>query len=172
MGPSPFEGDINTAPVVLLLANPSSADVRLGDHRAPDCEWPLHGLGPSASEPLQRWWSKRLRHLMQAANVSMQDVSRSVAALQLNPWASEAFYSGFKGESRKIQFEIAQSIMMRGAVLVLMRAKMEWLKCPGLIDYPNLIKTKNPRCSYLSPGNMDAVDWNNIVNVVSRHSNR
>ncbi len=170
LGPSPFEGDINAAPIVLLLANPSSEDVQLGDHRAPEHEWPLHGLGPTASEVLRRWWSKRLRHLMRAANVTMQDVSRSIAALQLNPWASEAFHSGFKGDSRKIQFAIAQTAMARGAIVVLMRAKAEWLKCPGLLDYSGLIETRNPRCSYLSPGNLEAEAWANIVKVVSARS--
>ena len=170
LGPSPFEGDINAAPVVLLLANPSSADVQLGDHRAPEEEWPLHGLGPTASELLRRWWSKRLRHLMCEANVTMQDVSRSVAALQLNPWASEAFHSGFKGDSRKIQFAIAQTAMARRAIVVLMRAKAEWSRCPGLLDYSGLIETRNPRCSYLSPGNLEADAWENIVKAVSARS--
>lgn len=166
LGPSPFEGNINTAPVVLLLANPSSKDVLKGDHRAPETDWPLHGLGPNASAPLRRWWSLRLRQLMLAANCDMQVISRSVAALQINPWASVSYHSGFKPGSRQLQFRIAQSAMARGAILILMRAKGEWSDCPGLLGYEHLVETINKRCSYISPGNIEAGAWAKIVSTV------
>ena len=166
LGPSPFEGNVNTAPVVLLLANPSSKDVLKGDHRAPEADWPLHGLGPNSSDPLRRWWSLRLRQLMLAANCDMQLISRSVAALQINPWASVSYHPGFKPESRHLQFRIAQFAMARGAILILMRAKSGWSDCPGLLGYEHLVETINKRCSYISPGNIEASAWTKIVSAV------
>lgn len=169
LGPCPFEGDINNAPVVLLLANPSSTDVLAGDHHAPDRDWPLHGLGPMASAPLRRWWSLRLRELGEAAKCDMQGIARSIAAVQLNPWASVSYHAGFKSGSRQLQFEIAQAAMARGAILVLMRAKREWSACPDVQNYEHLIETINPRCSYLSPGNILSKDWKKIVSSVQKH---
>lgn len=166
LGPSPFEGNINTAPVVLLLANPSSKDVDKNDHRAPDVDWPLHGLGPHASPPLHRWWSMRLRQLQLATKCDMQAISRSVAAVQINPWASVSYYPGLKLDSRHLQFLIVQSAMARGAILILMRAKREWSDCPGLLEYEHLVETINKRCSYISPGNIEASAWSKIVSAV------
>ena len=169
LGPSPFEGNINTAPVVLLLANPSSKDVgEKKDHRAPDVDWPLHGLGPNASLPLHRWWSMRLRQLQLATKCDMQAISRSVAAVQINPWASMSYYPGLKLDSRYLQFLFVQSAMARGAILILMRAKAEWSDCPGLLEYEHLFETINKRCSYISPGNIEAGAWSRIVSAVVR----
>ncbi len=161
LGPCPFEGDINGAPVVLLLGNPSSKDVVPGDHVAPGHDFPLWGLGPDASPELRKWWSSRLGKLIE--DYGVRHVARSVAALQLNPWASLAFDSSLELGSRSLMFDIAESVIRRQGVLVVIRARKAWNACPGLELYGSRIQTNSQLCSYISPGNFAPGDWLKIV---------
>lgn len=164
LGPCPFEGDINSAPVVLLLANPSSNAVEEGDHSAPTLDWPLWGLGPSASSDLHQWWSQRLGKLI--SEFGAQNVSKSVAALQLNPWASESFDRNLRLESRRLMFKVAASVIARSGILIVMRAKAQWQECKPLAEYELKIHARNPRCSYLTEGNLSAEAWKLVLSAI------
>lgn len=54
LGPCPYEGDIDHAPVVLLLANPGfDNDSRIGDHDFQREGWPLSGLHDDAPDGMR-----------------------------------------------------------------------------------------------------------------------
>lgn len=169
LGPCPFEGDINSSPLVLLLANPSSQDVVIGDHQAPTKDWPLGGLGPEASPQLQLWWSRRLGKLIEHFDNKPKHISRSVAALQLNPWASQKFDAELNLPSRELMLEIVRSVVERGALVIIMRARKQWSQCQQLSDYQSKIFTKSIRCSYISEGNLGSDAWTQVLNSIETH---
>lgn len=58
--PCPFEGDLKTASVILLLANPHADSTTVpSDHFTLD-GWGIWGLSGRASKGMQGWWRPRL----------------------------------------------------------------------------------------------------------------
>lgn len=168
MGPCPYEGNVDSAPVVLLLANPGyDATSSEHDHFFRLDGWPLAGLHPDAPVGMRTWWQPRLRHLIEKH--TLQGVSRSVAALQLNPWASERFDPRCRPPSQQLLFTIAQQALMRGAIVVRMRCAKIWSTPLQIVGDERVISTKNPRASYLSPGNLGIDRWAMIDDAVTRY---
>ena len=169
LGPCPFEGDINNAPVVLLLGNPSSKGARKEDHTAPTIDWPLGGLSPEASAELYEWWSKRLRTLIDV--FSLQTVAKSIAALQLNPWASENFDADCTLPSRELMLEVAESVVEKaGRLLVVIRGRRQWEESSALAGDKSILHTKSPRCSYVSERNLYPDSWTKINRAIRTFS--
>ena len=161
LGPCPFEGDIETSPVVLLLANPGFDErSSLDDHKFKVDGWPLASLHHSAPEGMRDWWRPRLRALCE--RYGDQYISSKVAALQINPWASTNFDSGLRLPSQSKMLEIAEGAARRGAVLLVMRAARLWLESDVVQAYPLRYCTKSPRCSYVSEANLGAEAWRKI----------
>lgn len=168
LGPCPYEGDIEAAPIVLLLANPCSNDVGPNGHD-PDpsirAKWPLWGLNPGGNEVLHRWWLRRLGALI--ALTDLTTVSRQVVATQLTPWASRKFDPDCTLPSRRLMLQVAESAVDRGALLVVMRSARLWNESPKIAGYGNKVLARNPRCSYVSRGNFQPQDWRKIETAIT-----
>lgn len=109
LGPSPFEGDVEAASVVLLLANPGFDEKStLHDHTFRRDGWPLAGLHREAPSGLSDWWPQRLKALTD--KFGTQHVSRHIAALQLTPWASNKFDASLRLPSRTRVLALAAEV--------------------------------------------------------------
>jgi len=161
LGPCPFEGDIQTSPIVLLLANPGfDESSTLDDHKFKAEGWPLAGLHSDAPKGMCGWWRPRLRVLCE--KYGDQYVSSKVAALQLNPWASTNFDSSLRLPSQDRMLEIAEGAAKRGAILLVMRAARQWLESDVLRKHEHRYGTKSPRCSYVTEANLGAEAWGKV----------
>lgn len=167
LGPCPHEGDINSSPIVLLLANPGFDEKSSSnDHKFFIDGWPLGGLHDTAPHGMRGWWQPRLRVLCE--RYGHQYISTKVAALQVNPWASTKFDGGLTLPSQQRMLEIAESAVERGAILIIMRAAKFWLKSALVRNHPSLFTTKSPRCSYVTEANLGAEAWLKINSVLEK----
>lgn len=165
MGPSAYEGNIDEAAVILLLSNPGfDKTSSLADHGFRRDGWPLSGLHPEAPSGLNKWWSGRLRWLIEEFGV--ERVSNSIACLQLTPWASEKFDSSLRLPSRELLLEAAGRCAARGAVMVVMRSERLWLEAQSLASSRRRFRVKNWRTSYVSPGNLATDAWVTITTAI------
>lgn len=161
LGPSAYEGDIDAARVVLLLANPGyDAGSTIDDHAFARPGWPLGGLHPEAPLGLRKWWQDRLRALIQ--EFGDQQVSKTVACLQITPWASAKFHEGLRLPSRVTLLEVAAECAARGSVMLVMRAEKLWLQAAGVRDSSRRFRVNSWLCSYVSPGNLSEQGWNAV----------
>lgn len=165
MGPSPYEGDIENSPLVLLLANPGfDSQSSLNDHKFIQRGWPLSALHPDAPKGMHEWWRPRLRTLCEDASFGgVEEISKRISALQINPWASEKFDSELCLPSQIMMLNLAEATVKRGAILIVMRASKLWLQSSLIEKHDLRFKTKSPRCSYVTEGNLGAKAWNAIT---------
>ena len=169
LGPALFEGDVETAGIVLLLANPGfDGTSTLDDHNFQREGWPLSGLHPDAPAGLRDWWHLRLRELIQ--RFGAQPVSRQIAALQITPWASNKFDSALDLPSRPRVLALASRMAERGAVLLVMRAERLWEESPGVKQCQNRYRVNSWRSSYVSSGNLPPAAWQKVNAVLERAS--
>jgi len=170
LGPCPFEGDLRSAPVLLLLANPCSNDVCRDDHCPNDAlleSWPLWALGANANIKLKKWWGNRLRELIN--RFGARAVSRSIAAIQLFPWASSKFDPTVSNPSRELMLQTVERQLIRRPLLVVMRSRKLWHKSAAIAEYENQIQNGNPLCSYVSSGNLGTVHFEAVVAAIAKH---
>lgn len=166
LGPCPFEGDINSSSVLLLFANPGFDETSsINDHKFTVDGWPLSGLHENAPTGMRDWWSPRLRDLCK--RYGDQNISKKVAALQINPWASTNFDSNLRLPSRSKMLGLAENAARRGAVIVIMRAERLWLESNCIKNYPHRYSTKSKLCSYVTEGNLRAEAWEKINKALS-----
>lgn len=167
MGPSPYEGDIENSPIVLLLANPGFDHTSsLQDHQFAAPGWPLSGLHEQAPIGMRNWWRPRLRTL--CADYGDKYIAGRIAALQINPWACANFDSSLRLPSRAKLLGIAEGAAKRGATLIVMRARRLWLESDILRAHPHLYGTKSPRCSYVTERNLGMEAWGKIRDALER----
>lgn len=158
LGPSRYEGAVETAPVILLLANPGFDETScVGDHQFSVDGWPLSGLHPTAPVGMRDWWRPRLRKLCEIHGE--QKVAQNVAAIQINPWASTKFDSNLLLPSRAAQIRLAESAAERGAVLVIIRAAAIWRGSEIIDRHSNTYRTNSYLSSFITPGNLPAQAW-------------
>lgn len=63
--------------------------------------------------------------------------------------------------------EMIEDAMDSGKLIVLMRCKSYWFnRVPRLAHYPNVIELNSNQCTYLTPGNMSATGWGQLVNSI------
>lgn len=158
LGPSSYEGDIDRARVILLLSNPGfDAGSTIEDHRYYVSDWPLSGLHADAPAGLRAWWSARLRLLIEEFGAHV--VSKTIACIQLTPWASEKFDESLRLPSRELHLRAAGACAQRGAVMLIMRSERYWLESDKLQISSRRFRVNAPRTSYVSPGNLPAEAW-------------
>lgn len=171
LGPSQYEGDIDTARLVMLLSNPGfDATSTPDDHTFKRNGWPLAALHDDAPTETRDWIRRRLRALTDI--FGRQHVSQTVACLQLNPWASPKWDADCVLPSRNIQLELADRAAQRGAVILIMRSERLWLRAPSVLNSPRRYRVNSWRSSYVSPTNMSAEAWSTICNAVADHRMR
>ena len=170
MGPSPFEGNIESASVVLLLSNPGfDSSTTTADHKFARNGWPLAGLHADAPTGLRGWWTARLKHLI--SEFGAEVVSNQVAAMQLTPWASPNFDSSLRLPSRTRVLELVGDVAARGAVLVVMRSQALWCENEGVANAANRHRVNSWRSSHVSPGNLSAAGWQAVRAALQQPSN-
>lgn len=162
LGPSAYEGDIDKARVVLLLANPGyDAGSTTDDHTFTKAGWPLSGLHPDAPPGLRKWWRDRLGSLTQ--EFDDEHVSKTVACLQITPWASAKFKDNLRLPSRVTLLDVAAQCATRGSVMLVMRAEKLWLQAAAVRNSSHRFRVNSWRCSYVSPGNLPEQGWNAVL---------
>jgi len=170
LGPCPYEGDIASAPIVLLLANPGfDKTSTLQDHTFEHNGWPFAGLHPDAPKGVRDWLEKRLLGLIK--EFGAQHVSQSIAALQITPWASKKFDSDLRLPSREQMLKLAEDATARGALIIVMRAEKLWDQ-DERVAHGRWLKTKNPRCSYVSMGNLGEDGWRSVLKTMRSNPKR
>lgn len=166
LGPCPFEGNIHTSPVVLLLANPGfDENSSVDDHHFKIDGWPLSGLHPSAPAGMRDWWRPRLRQLCDIHGE--KTIASTVAALQINPWASNKYDAGLKLPSQQSLIGLAEAAVRRSAVLIIMRAGEKWRSSEVIDNYQSTYRTNSYLSSYITEGNLPAAAWREINERIS-----
>jgi hypothetical protein len=164
LGPCFAEGDPETCSILVLLANPvSHEDSKPSDHTLFFEGWPLAGIHDDAPSWLKEWWRPRLRSVAAVAGDDWNLVSKKVAAINLNPWASKNFDARCFLPSRAYQIKRARRAANRGALIIAVRARDFWL--PNFdVD---VVRTRNYRCAYISPGNLSEENWEHVKKAMS-----
>ena len=154
IGPCPYEGDIEQARIVLLLANPSFTPNKNNgtsyslenDHKRNELqrEWGIFSLQDDSNEAMRNWWRENLKQLQQMSN--------RIAALQINAWASEQFDDSCKLESFSIMQAIAHEFAMRDVIFVVCRRYKQWSEILGRSD---MYRLNSYRRAYISKKNLD-----------------
>jgi hypothetical protein len=169
--PCPFEGDLQIAKVVNLLANPHYQPTHstLLDHQRIE-GWGLWGLS-SQRPSMQSWWRLRLRNFVSNAadEEEWRLLSHKVASFQAIAWASENFHDCNSLPSKHLLgLTLARLAQSRSDIIFLvMRQRAYWLnilKNTGA----KVVLGKNPRCSFISKSNLQEPDeWRLIIDALS-----
>ena len=168
IGPCPFEGNLDQVRIVLLLANPSFApkvDTKLphslrSDHKRKLDQngWGIFSLHENANPAMRDWWRANLKALQIDTGLSWKIISNRIAALQINPWASELFDSGcnklpsINGTMRAIAKDFIQK---ENLIFVICRREKQWTQI--LDDAGNKnenFRLNSLRRAYITPGNL------------------
>jgi len=168
LGPCPFEGNLDQARIVLLLANPSFApkvDKKLphslrSDHKRKLDQngWGIFSLHENANPAMRDWWRANLKTLHADTGLSWKTISNRIAALQINPWASELFDSectklpSLNGTMKTIANEF---IKKENLIFIICRREKQWTQ---ILDQAGNKNTKfrlnSVRRAYITPGNL------------------
>jgi len=156
--PCPFEGNIEQARVVLLLANPSCGPNSLvTDHMRPKelKDWGLWSLHDDANVAMRNWWRPRLKLLLEDSGLSWQQMSNKVAALQINPWASRNFDESCKLPSFNLMQNIYLEFAKRDVLFIVCRAEKLWNQILGTEKH---ISLNSRLSSYITRNNLNKTD--------------
>ncbi|MGT2469279.1 hypothetical protein [Paraburkholderia terrae] len=148
LGPHPYEGDIDTARVVVLMNNPGfDTTSTLADHRFHQDGWPYASLHPDAPAGMHAYSAPRFRDLI--AEFGAQHVSQRLALLQIHPWASEALDNPKRLAlpSMRLAVEHARTAIGRGALVLIGRGGWYWRPALGLAKGA-LFEHPSPRVVY------------------------
>jgi hypothetical protein len=175
--PSPFMGNVEIAPIMLLVLNPGydPKEEKSGfytkynewilselTHSKDDKKLPLFSLDEDYKEDSPYWYNK-LKKLHEKHGI--KKVSNNICIVQFSPYTSEKYKnipsSLIKKEfdqdylpSQLYNFWLVKKAIERRSIIVLTRSKKLWIKAvPELENYENLIITKNPRNPTISIGN-------------------
>lgn len=162
IGPCPFEGDIEQARIVLLLANPSFTPNKFdgtsysleSDHKRNDLQrgWGIFSLQDNSNEAMRNWWRENLKQLQQESGLSWHQMSNRIAALQINAWASEQFDESCKLDSFSIMQSIALEFAKRDVIFVVCRRYKQWSEILGKND---MYRLNSYRRAYITRKNLD-----------------
>lgn len=170
LGPLPYEGDIENAPIVLLVAKPAydRTSVQL-DHAFHQRGWPLAFLHPGAPEQLRSIWVARLESLIDAFGA--QHVANSVAALPLTPWASTDFDERLRLPSRARMLDLAAAAANRGATMIVACGEEQWTEVHEVADLgpERRIRARSWRATHLTSENLGAAAWHAICRRIECH---
>ena len=165
MGPCPFEGNLLTAKVILLLANPGFNKYQdpfptKEDHKPRD-GWGIANLSPEGES---NWYRPRFRTLLDHENEEeWQSLSNKMAMVQAIPWASEKFKDLKLLPSRDLMSKTVKAVgeKNREALFVIMRRRKFWEEALKGVDQKRIIVNPHPICSYITKGNFGD-DWDKI----------
>lgn len=169
-GVLPYEGDIEHAPVVLLVANPTYDRTAVPlDHAFQHWGWPLAFLHPDAHVRLRAIWLARLASLIEAFGA--QHVANSVAALPLTPWASSNFDESLRLPSRARMLDLAGTAANRGALLIVTSSDEQWTEAQGVADLgcERRFHARSWQATHVSLENLGAAAWHAACRRIEAH---
>ena len=159
MGPAPFDGDPDSASIVLLMNNPGFYKGSVPeDHSLEVPGWPLAGLAPQARAGFRDWYLRPLGTLIEKYGAQL--VANTVAIVQRCAWASTSFDPDLKLPSTEFQNAVALQALRRGAVVVVGRSHRYWTEVLG--GDSRLIYARNVRNPTLSEGGLGTVGWEHV----------
>jgi hypothetical protein len=167
--PCPFEGNIDKARVIILLANPHYQSILTSkDHDRID-GWGLWGLHPESA--FSNWWRPRLKSFIsdEQDEEEWKCLSNKIASYQAIAWASKNFYDCKNLPSKSVMAKILNSLARERPelVFIVMRQRSYWLNVLEGTE-ANIVFGKNPRCSYVTESNIIKIDdWNRIKAISS-----
>ena len=187
--PEPFIGNVYAASVYVLLLNPGfnaqsdpvshsetvfqSALFDNLDHSPR--EWPFYYYDPRIG-PLHSgsaWWRQKTKHLAQS--VSWERLSQNMAVVEWFPYRSTKFKHGCEVPSQQYSFNLVQSAMKRGALVVIARSVRLWENSvPGLREYSAKLTLSSVQNTSLTPNNLklggekSTAAWDMLVESASR----
>lgn len=169
-GAVPFVGAITTAPIVLLLSQPTPDDLPpsgTGSHLR--AGWPLAALHPVADVAAGTKWRLRLRALVE--EFGAQHVANSVAAVYLTPWRGRDFDPGLRLPSRGRQLGLAAAAAARDAILVMAQSSYLWTEQPDVAALPpaRCVQTRSWRRAELSAQSLGDA-WPMVCRRVATHA--
>lgn len=180
--PEPYAGDPERATVVLLSLNPGWADTdRIENNPVEDWEAEARrNLTFSARTPFVhidprfrdktgggQWWSRRLRRLAEAA--SWEQVGQRLMVLEFFGYHSKNWRSlPIPLPSQVFTFDLLRRVLRRNLLIICTRGWSEWVwNVPDLYAYKRILRLNSQRWVGLSPGNMSAGDFDQVVAAVS-----
>jgi hypothetical protein len=169
-GASPYDGDIEHAPVVLLVAHPAHDESltpaeQAFQHRG----WPLAGLHSAAPAGLREIWETRLASLIEAFGA--HHVANSVAALPLTPWVSPHFDEALRLPSRTRMLDLAGAAVRRGAMIVVTCSEERWTESEDVagLGPERCFHAKSRRATHVSIDNLGAAPWHAVCRRIEAH---
>jgi len=115
------------------------------------------------------WWEKRVAELRKAfESATGRNLEDSIFAVTLFPYQvkDEKIMDKLRIlPSMAYTDEFVYEAMKSGKLIVLMGYAKKWYdRIAGLIGYKNKIVLKNPQCLYITPGNMQPNEWQQLLN--------
>ena len=170
LGPQPYEGDIENAPVVLLVAKPCYSRIAVQlDYAFHHRGWPLSFLHPGAPDHLRSIWASRLGALIDAFGA--QHVANSVASVPLTPWASNDFDERLRLRSRTRMLELAAAAANRGATLIVSCGEAQWTEAQEVAELgpERRLPARSWRATDLTVENLGAAAWHAVCRRIECH---
>ena len=165
--PEPFLGSPD-APVVLLNLNPGFTEHDLQLHKRPQfvessrkClrhesqPYPFFLLDPANDGPGHRWWSRKLRPLID--RFGARHVAQNVLCVELFPYHRVRFGGAkLRLPSQPYSFHLVESALDRRALVVFMRSKRLWIAAvPRLEGYGRICTTRSVQNPTISERNCE-----------------
>lgn len=177
--PEPFHGN-SDAPVYILSGNPLANAIDLNYISSPayqkeikdellhintDFLWlrtPETIVDANGNPyPGYKYWKDRTRHLR--AIKAMPNVF-CIEAFPYHTLHVNDFMSIGALPSDRYTNEMIEDAIDSGKTIVLMRCKSYWFKrVPRLEHYQKVLELNSKQCAYLTPGNMSATGWSELV---------
>lgn len=165
--PYAFEGDLANARIVMLLSNPGYGQgSSLASHTFRRDGWPLSAIHPDAPAETYRWNRRLLKSLIELFGAQL--VSQRVAKLELTPWASKSMDTKLLLPSRALVLNVVNRLAQRGIVIVVLRSEALWLQAEDVARSKTRFRVKNWRSASVSPGNLSAEAWAQVVEAMAR----
>lgn len=177
--PSPYIGDPK-ASVVLLNLNPGYSpneknsqnltrfqEIAKANLLHQFYEYPYYVLDPSlgGTPSGYAWFMQKLGPIMQAANLTAQELSKKIFTVEYFPYHSIKYgwQSGVL-PSQKYAINLIEEAIIREAIVIIMRGKNIWMEAiPELIEYPKVYVLNSPQNVIISKNNLGEKHFNVIV---------
>lgn len=165
--PEPFNGDINSPILVLLLnpgvsrgdfrvnANPNFRRLALAALRRPTHVRCHSFLAPDMKAPGTDWWLRATRPLIE--RFGRPKIAASILAVEYFPYHSRKYaHSALRLPSQQYTFALVRRAVRRGATIVLARGAAQWFGAvPELASYKSLVRLRTARRTSISPRNLE-----------------
>jgi hypothetical protein len=189
--PAPFMGNVQSAPILLLLLNPGYDEKeeikgyykeykpfwkKEIQHIQSIPELPLFCLDEKYIE-YSNYWHNKLKPL--TSKTSKEKVAKNICQIQFFPYHSKKFKSISKKiltengsdqylTSQKYNFYLVEKAMERNAIIIILRSKKMWFEAiPDLKKYENLYFTKSYLNTILSENNLSDT-FPKIINILNK----